>query len=180
MKQTGIAVIVVAFVATLAFSMPGPEPKLSGEKKDGIKWRTFEEALKVGKKENKMIVVDFYTDWCTWCKTMDKETYGNSEVIRFANEKLVFAKVNAESSEKVTYKGMQFTYAQLARAFKVKGYPATLFMLPNGDPLDLVPGYIPPETFLPIIAFLEGGHYKTTSFEKFMEEWKKKNPEKKS
>ena len=176
MKQTLIALVTIAFVGTLAFSMPGPTSKTFNEDKDGIKWHTFEQALALGKKENKMIVVDFYTDWCTWCKTMDKETYGNPEVIRFAKEKLVFAKVNAESSEKVTYKGMQFTYSQLARAFKVKGYPATLFMLPNGDALDLVPGYIPPETFLPIMNFLEGGHYKNTSFEKFMKEWKKKNP----
>jgi len=37
-----------------------------------IKWISWEEALAAQKIEKKKILVDIYTDWCTWCKKMDK------------------------------------------------------------------------------------------------------------
>ncbi|MDZ7305330.1 MAG: thioredoxin fold domain-containing protein, partial [candidate division KSB1 bacterium] len=120
------------------------------------------------KKEKKMMVVDFYTDWCGWCKVMDRETYGNANVIKFAKEKLVLVKVNAESNEKTNFRNRTYTYRQLAAAFGVTGYPATAFLDANGEVLTLVPGYIPPDKFLPILEYLEGGHHKNMKFDEFL------------
>jgi thioredoxin-related protein len=156
--------LVTFAVAYLAF---GFATKNDDDAKE-IKWHGFAEALKKGKAENKMIVVDFYTDWCSWCKVMDKKTYGNSEVIEFATRKLVMSKVNAESNEKTTYKGKEYTYRQLTAGFGITGYPATIFLSPEGEYITDISGYITADKFLPMLEFLEGKHYETMKYEEFV------------
>jgi len=58
-----------------------------------IKWHTFAEALELNKKEPRKIVIDVYTDWCGWCKVMEKNTY-NHKIIAIRN-------VNAQDQTKM-------------------------------------------------------------------------------
>lgn len=39
---------------------------------DGVHWISFEEAVQRSKTEPRKILIDVYTDWCGWCKKMDK------------------------------------------------------------------------------------------------------------
>jgi len=145
-------------------------------KKNEVSWLSFERGLAASKKEKKMMVVDFYTTWCGWCKVMDKETYGNANVVKFAKEKLVLVKVNAESSEKTRFRDKEYTYRELAMAFGVTGYPATAFIDATGEVLTLVPGYIPPDKFIPVLEYLADGHHKTMKFEEFLAKRNKTQP----
>lgn len=139
-----------------------------GKEKKEISWQEFSAAVKQGEKENKLIVVDFYTDWCKWCKVMDEKTYGDRQVIDFARKKLVMSKVNAESNVKVKFKGTEWTYRQLSAAFGVNSFPSTIFLTPKGELVTKIPGYIPPDRFLPILEFLEGKHYEKMEFAEFL------------
>ncbi|HCC30278.1 MAG TPA: protein-disulfide isomerase, partial [Marinilabiliales bacterium] len=40
-----------------------------------VKWYTFQEAVALNAKAPRKIMIDVYTDWCSWCKVMDKETF---------------------------------------------------------------------------------------------------------
>ena len=43
-------------------------------------WTTdWDKAMAAARAQKKPVVVDFYTDWCGWCKKLDKETYGAPE-----------------------------------------------------------------------------------------------------
>ncbi|MCR9084859.1 MAG: thioredoxin family protein, partial [Cyclobacteriaceae bacterium] len=46
-----------------------------GYSQDQITWLKFEEAVAANQSDPKMLLVDVYTDWCGWCKKMDKETF---------------------------------------------------------------------------------------------------------
>ena len=37
-----------------------------------LTWISFEQAVELQKKEPRKILIDVYTDWCGWCKKMDK------------------------------------------------------------------------------------------------------------
>lgn len=141
-------------------------------KKESIAWLEFEKAVATAKKERRLLVVDFYTDWCGWCKVMDRDTYANAEVVKYAKARLVMAKVNAESGALTRYKDRSLTYQQLALAFGVRGYPATVFISPEGEFLTLVSGFIAPDQFLPILEFLAEGHYKSMKYEEFLNQRK--------
>ncbi len=161
-RKIFLPMAIVAAIFSTAFSSDG--------KNDKIEWFGFTEALEKGKAEKKIIVVDFYTDWCSWCKVMDEKTYGNKEIIKFAAEKVVMSKVNAETSEKGAYRGKEYTHRQLTQGFGITGFPATVFLNENGDFITKVPGYIPPEKFMPMLEYIDGEHYKTTPYDKFVEE----------
>ncbi|MBS1565877.1 MAG: thioredoxin family protein, partial [Bacteroidetes bacterium] len=49
--------------------------------KGSLHWMTLEEVKEALKKEKRPVYIDLYTDWCGWCKVMDKKTYTNANVI---------------------------------------------------------------------------------------------------
>ena len=169
---TAAAIIVsMMFVTALTFSTLAAQSAEKGNQ-PSVEWLDFEKAVTLAQKERKIVVVDFYTDWCGWCKKMDKDTYGNTQVVKYAKEKLVMSKVDAESRETTRFKNQELSYRQLAAGFGVRGYPATIFIDANGEFLTSLSGYLTPDQFLPILEFLAEGHYKTMKYEQFMEKRK--------
>ena len=47
--------------------------------------------------DNKIIMVDFYTNWCIPCKQIDSETFTNEEVINMIEKNFTPIKIDAES-----------------------------------------------------------------------------------
>lgn len=100
---------------------------------------TYEDAIAASKSLDQPIMIDFYTDWCRWCKELDKTTYQDANVVALSNE-FVCAKVDAE--------GRNFDRG-LLRKYKITGYPAILFLNSDGLVIGEVRGYLPAMHFLP-------------------------------
>src|SRR5205823_2646934 len=69
----------------------------------GVAWRAWNQGLAAAAGSGKPVIVDVYTDWCGWCKRMDRDTYGRAEVSDYVNRHFVMVRLNAESNERVTY-----------------------------------------------------------------------------
>lgn len=130
-------------------------------------WKSFDEGIKEAHSSNKIVLVDVYTGWCGWCKRMDKDVYSNRRVVDLLADRFVAVKLDAESSRKLTYKGQESTEMGLAQGFGVDGYPATIFLEPSGEGITLVPGYIPADSFAPILEYIGGGFYKKMKWDEF-------------
>ncbi len=95
-------------------------------------------ALKKAAKEKKYIMTDCYTDWCYWCKVMDKKTFSDTEVGKFANEHFVAIKIDMEKD---------FGRA-LGKKYHVNGYPTYFFFTSKGELVYTISGFQPPADFL--------------------------------
>ncbi len=71
----------------------------------GLNWYKVEDLEKMSNIEDRTVLVDLYTDWCGWCKKMDKNTFTDPEVVKFLNENFVLVKFNAEQKETINFKG---------------------------------------------------------------------------
>ena len=112
---------------------------------DGLKWHTWNEGYPLAKETGKIVLVDMYTDWCGWCKRMDKDTYAKNEIINLINEHFVPIKFNPEKTG-ITYEvegnkvnGRQLM-GMLANGQRI-GYPSTVFIYTDSKKLYLVSGY---------------------------------------
>jgi thioredoxin-related protein len=133
-------------------------------------WLPFNEGMALAAKENKHVVIDFYTTWCHWCKVMDRETFSNPEVKKYLAEHFITIRINAESTkEKVSYKGEELTPVALARKFGVRGFPSLAYLDRDGELVWVVPGFVPAKTFLPFLRYVQKECYKQQmTFEEFM------------
>ena len=119
-----------------------------------MKWHSFDEGLTKAFNENKLLLVDFYTDWCGWCKKMDATTYQDKEVMKYLNENFVLVKLNPEKEGSVNFQGNTFQHNEFAAAAGVKGFPATAFFTSSSEFIRTFPGYMDAESFLDLLKKL--------------------------
>ncbi|MFC1561375.1 thioredoxin family protein [candidate division KSB1 bacterium] len=155
------------FACITSISVSAQTPTSQGVSK--INWVGFDDGLAKAGQEKKLILLDIYTDWCTWCKEMDNTVYTNNQVVDYINEHYVAVKLNAESDNRIHYMDNNLTQRELSYAMQVVSYPTTVFLKADGKPIIRLPGYVPPETFRDIIEFINMGDYNKMSFE----EWQK-------
>ncbi|UJH90321.1 thioredoxin family protein [Antarcticibacterium sp. 1MA-6-2] len=73
----------------------------------------FEELEESLEEEKKPVVIYFYTDWCVYCKKMDKQAFKDPEIISALNNHFYAVKMNAESTENIKFDGQIFTNEQV-------------------------------------------------------------------
>jgi len=166
-KKRWYAFAPLALAAVLLVASLGYGPPLGG-KGSSLRWYNFSEGLDAAKKANKKVLLDVYTDWCGWCKKMDAEVYTDAAVMRYLNEKYILVKMNAESAAKVQYAGEELSELELSAEFGVTGFPTTIFLLPNGDPITMLPGYVEANQFLDVLTYIGDDYYEKMKYEEFL------------
>jgi thioredoxin-related protein len=116
----------------------------------GPAWRDWNSGLEEAARTGKPILVDVYTDWCGWCRVMDRATYAETAVRDYLTSRFVPVKLNPERSREAH---------AVASRFRVTGYPTTIFLKPNGEHLVTVPGYVKTDLFLTLLRFVAEGHF---------------------
>lgn len=150
-----------------------PSPKAGAAAQSAeVVWLSYEEGLKKGKLENKNIFIDFYTNWCGWCKKLDREVYADSAVKVLLLQNFVTVKTNAESGRRFSLEdGKEYTDASVARdVYGVQGYPSLWFLTPTGEKLTYIPGYVPKDKFVNILNFISTKAYQTKTFDDYEKE----------
>lgn len=151
-----------------------------------VQWITFEEALEKNKTEPRKWIIDLYTDWCGWCKKMDKETFTNPYIGHYINQKYYAVKFNAEQKERIIVNADTFDFVPSG----TRGYHALAAALTNGNLsyptlvylrddlalLQAIGGYQTPQSLEPILKFFGNDTYLTNTWELFMQQFKSELP----
>ena len=122
-----------------------------------LTWMDFAEWYTKAKAENKILLVDAYTDWCSWCKVMDRETYTNAQVIAVLNNEFVCVKFNPEVEKKHKFGAYNLSSNELLYWLangQPGGYPTSYFIFnpAKNDKRAAQAGYLPPDQFLNLLG----------------------------
>jgi thioredoxin-related protein len=144
-----IKISLIALSVVISFSSLYAEKQ--EDKKNEPKWYSWNEGYaKSLKDKDKIIVVDVFTDWCGWCKRMDKDTYAKKEIQDIMNKKFIPIKFNPEEPGTYEVDNMKLTGPQLLSMLtnnQRSGYPTIIFLYPKVREIDLQPGYQNAEQF---------------------------------
>ncbi len=149
------------------------------EANDKTRWMTLQQVSDSLQKQKKPVLIDLYTDWCGWCKVMDKKTYANKKVGAYLGEKFYAAKVDAETRGAITWKGKTYTFNQNYRTndfavYLTKGqlsYPTTVIIPVDGEP-QAIPGYLTPPELELLVKYFGDGHERKMAFEDYQKGFK--------
>ncbi len=148
---------------------------LSGQKK--IKWVTWQEAIEKSGNDSKKIFVSVYTEWCGWCKKMDKETFMNEFIVDFVNQNYYPIKFDAEYKDDITLGDKTYKFIRKGKA----GYhelaieitkgnlrlPTVVFLDESFKVLQPLAGFIDSSKMEMIITYFAGDHFKNTSWDRY-------------
>ena len=87
------------------------------QKGDSISWIDFEQLEDSLALKPKKTFIYFYADWCVYCKKMDRNAFKDPEIIKKLNSDYYAVKMNAESTDTITFEGQKF-YNQQAESIR--------------------------------------------------------------
>ncbi|MEL6558028.1 MAG: thioredoxin fold domain-containing protein [Bacteroidota bacterium] len=98
-----------------------------------INWLTFEQLEDSLAVKPKKVFIDFYTDWCTYCRKMDKVVFSKPDVIDLLDEQYYAVRFDAETEEKVNFGGQVFGNEQVGKSRRPVHQLAQLLALRNNQ-----------------------------------------------
>ena len=105
------------------------------------------QGLEIAKREDKLVMLDFYASWCAACKELDHQTYADpavaAKLANYVNIKLDFTR-SSETTEALTEK------------YQIPGLPVVIFMDAEGTVLKRFTGFVGAEKMLGILDEVEG------------------------
>ncbi|XZF13107.1 thioredoxin family protein [Chitinophagaceae bacterium MMS25-I14] len=145
-----------------------------------IHWLTLDQVQEAMKKEPRKVYMDVYTDWCGWCKVMEKKTFTNKNVIKYMNQKYYAVRLNAEQKDSIRFLGKMYGFVPEKRANQLAldilheqmSYPTSVIFEENFMQPQPIPGYLEVANMEMILKYEGENIYKTVPFPQYQQEFK--------
>ena len=92
-----------------------------------VEFHAYEDALKLQKKSNKIIMIDVVRTGCHYCEDMDKKVFQNAAMSRWLDERFISVKMNLDKEK-------------LPLGIKVNFTPTFYFINRNSKIVKTIPG----------------------------------------
>ena len=165
-KLLGCIVLLIALTGIFSFK---------NSDKEKINWISIAQLNELYAKNPKPVLIDIYTDWCGWCKEMDRTTYKHDKLANYINEKYYAVKFNAEQREQISFNNKIYKYNVQYRTNELAiyltggqlSYPTTVFMSGTDAQPAPLPGYMRPKQMEAPLKFFGEKADKTQTFVAF-------------
>ncbi len=137
------------------FLLVCPAVATSGTAADIHWYSTLEEGSAAAIKVNKPMFLDFWADWCTACKVMEKDLYGDQAFARVADR---FVLVRIDFDKKTA----------LARRYNVEALPTVVFTDSYGGEFIRHRGFLDAKPFLELMRALPSDVSEFNTFSKIL------------
>lgn len=145
--------LLLLLIAPVTVPAAGEKPGDEKKAPESINWVGYNEALAEARDFDKPIFIHFTAAWCKWCVKMKKETYTDKAVMAYLDENYVSVIVDTEKMP------------TLARKYQVSSLPTLWFLNSRGEGLTAVPGYMGPDTLLPVLEYIATKAYEEIEYE---------------
>jgi thioredoxin-related protein len=173
-------ITLLALILTLFVGVSNAQTKINW-----LKITDVEKQIKKDGKNAKRVFIDCYTDWCGWCKRMDKDTFEDPTIAMIMNYYFYSVKFDAETKENITFGGKEYKNAnpngrrsahELAIMLLNQRLSYPSFSILNSDLsiATIIPGYYTAKDFEPMIVFMGGKYEEKYSFEEFQKQYETK------
>lgn len=94
----------------------------------------YDAALALAKKESKPILLNFTgSDWCSWCKLMDRKVFEQDEWRVYAEKELVLVYIDFPRNKNIVPNEYKERNKELAKSMFVRGYPTYILLDSDGE-----------------------------------------------
>lgn len=132
MKKRQFSFLVVAFFSAMVVSAQVATVAVKGAEVG--KWtQDYAAAKKLAVEKKLPLLLNFTgSDWCYWCKLMDKQVFSKDEWKTWASDKIVLAFINFPKNQKLVPKEYVDRNQALQKEFRVRGYPTYILLYTDG------------------------------------------------
>lgn len=172
-----IHLILMVFILAAFTWSPSLQAQTSTTEKTKVEWLSWEEAIELSKKEQKKILLDVYTDWCSWCKKMDTITFNEPRIAVYINENFYPVKLNAHYKDEIKYNDKVYKYQKSGRrgyhelaAEILKGrmsYPTVVFLDEKMEVIQSIIGFKTADQFEVIATYFATDQFMKTPWSSY-------------
>src|SRR5262245_47141759 len=136
------SVFLVSFVvAVFSACVRGNTPPPQRPAPRAVSWQDWSEgAFAQARQQHKLLLVSLQAGWCHWCHVMNDVTYRDPRVLALLDESFVAIKIDADSRP------------DLAERYAEFGWPATVILTPDAQPVTELKGHREPRGFAALLA----------------------------
>ena len=178
MKRISVALLTAFLWSTLILNNTAAQ----GTTQDKINWYSWEQATEAHAKQQKKLMLNVYTEWCTWCKRMDETTLQQPEIAKYLNQYFYAVKFDAEQKGTLEYKDQSYKYVKNGNkgyhelaAELLKGrlsFPSIVFLDEDLNVIQAISGFKTPEEFEQIVTYFAKDYYKSMPWSSFIKSYK--------
>jgi len=122
-------------------SDPPAEHSVRSHTAVNVEWEDeWDEAFARAAAEGKPVLVNFYAEWCVWCKQLETVTFRDQKVAAMLAETVVPLNIDIDGD-----------VAGLVRDHRIQAPPTIVVFSQGGEELGRIPGYLPPSSFLIVV-----------------------------
>jgi len=127
-----IQAICAALAATVSLSLFAATPATQGAK-PGEWTMDYDAAKTLAKEKNLPILINFTgSDWCGWCKLMDKAVFAKADWTAYAKENLLLVYIDFPQDKSLVPMHFVARNKTLSESFGVRGYPTYILLAADG------------------------------------------------